>query len=380
MNEFPQSKFLRRSIQDGLHLKYRPSFWSKIHLDPWLLGLLFINICVGLTILYSASAQDMTMVIKQGSSFIVGLVVLIVCAQIPPKVYQAASPYFYILGIILLLLVFFIGDTRLGAKRWLTVPGLGSMQPSELMKFATPLMIAWYITRKPLPPQLKHIICALFLMCIPMVLIALQPDLGAGILIMVSGVFVLFLSGMSWRLILGAVGFVLALMPILWMFVLQGYQKKRILTLFDPESDALGAGWNIMQSKIAIGSGGFFGKGYLNGTQSHHGFLPEHHTDFIMSTFSEEFGLMGVLLLFVLYGAIIIRSLMIALNSFHNYGRILVGTLALSFFFYVAVNSGMVSGIFPVTGDPLPFLSYGGTAVITLMAGFGIMMSVHTHR
>lgn len=380
MNEYPQSKFLRRSIQDGLHLKYSPSFWTKIHLDPWLLGLLFINVAVGLMVLYSASAQDLNMVIKQGTSFMLGTIIMVICAQIPPKVYQAASPYFYYLGLAMLILVIFIGDTRLGAKRWLTLPGIGSMQPSELMKFATPLMVTWYITRNPLPPKFKHIVIAGILMVLPMILIALQPDLGAGILIMISGVFVLFLSGISWRIIAGSIGFVLALLPILWMFVLQAYQKKRILTLFDPESDALGAGWNITQSKIAIGSGGFFGKGYLNGTQSHHGFLPEHHTDFIMSTFSEEFGLFGVFLLFVLYGAIIIRSLSIAMMSFHNYGRILVGTLALSFFFYVAVNSGMVSGIFPVTGDPLPFLSYGGTAVITLMAGFGIMMSVHTHR
>ena len=380
MNEYPQNKFLRQSIRDGLHLKYRPSFWDKVHLDPWLLILLLINITIGLFVLYSASAQDLGMVLKQGTSFLVGAVIMVILAQIPPKVYQAASPYIYILGIFMLILVLAIGDTRLGAKRWLTIPGIGSMQPSELMKFATPLMITWYITKNPLPPQLRHIVVAVVLMLIPMLLIAKQPDLGAGILIMVSGVFVLFLSGISWRIILTAIAGVLAILPVVWMFGLQAFQKTRILTLFNPEADALGAGWNITQSKIAIGSGGFFGKGYLNGTQSHHGFLPEHHTDFIMSTFSEEFGLFGVLVLFTLYGAIIIRALNIALDSFHNYGRILVGTLALSFFFYVAVNSGMVSGIFPVTGDPLPFLSYGGTAVITLMAGFGIMMSVHTHR
>lgn len=380
MNEFPQYKFLRQSIRDGLHLTHRPSFWNKLHLDPWLLGLILINAMIGLLVLYSASAENSAMVIKQGTSFLIGFTVLFFCAQIPPKVYQAASPYFYAIGIVLLMLVFVIGDTRLGARRWITLPGIGSMQPSELMKFATPLMITWYISRYTLPPKFKHIFVSIILMLAPLILIALQPDLGAGILILISGVFVLFLSGMSWRLIIGAIIFVLALMPILWFFVLQGYQKGRILTLFDPESDALGAGWNITQSKIAIGSGGLFGKGYLNGTQSHHGFLPEHHTDFIMATYSEEFGLFGVFVLFVLYGAIIIRALTISLNSFHNYGRILVGTLALSFFFYVAVNSGMVSGIFPVTGDPLPFLSYGGTAVITLMAGFGIIMSVHTHR
>lgn len=380
MNEYPQNKFLRQSIRDGLHLKYRPSFWDKVHLDPWLLFLLLINAMIGLFVLYSASAQDINMVLKQGTSFLIGAIVMVILAQVPPKVYQAASPYIYMMGLLLLVLVLAIGDTRLGAKRWLSLPGIGSMQPSELMKFATPLMITWYITKNPLPPRLRHILVAAVFMLIPMFLIAMQPDLGAGILIMVSGVFVLFLSGISWRIIIAAFSGVMAILPLVWMFGLQPFQKTRILTLFNPESDALGAGWNITQSKIAIGSGGFFGKGYLNGTQSHHGFLPEHHTDFIMATFSEEFGLFGVMILFTLYGAIIIRALNIALDSFHNYGRILVGTLALSFFFYVAVNSGMVSGIFPVTGDPLPFLSYGGTAVITLMAGFGIMMSVHTHR
>lgn len=380
MNQQPQHKFLRQSIRDGLHLNHRSSFWARIHIDPWLLGLLILNALLGLVVLYSASAENWMMVGKQGMSFVIGFIALFVCAQIPPKVYQAASPYLYVLGVLLLILVLFVGDSRLGAKRWISIPGFGSMQPSELMKFAIPLMITWYISRKTLPPKFKHIVIAIALMLCPLVLISLQPDLGAGILILVSGVFVLFLSGMSWRLIVGAIAFVIALMPLLWMFVLHSYQKKRILTLFDPESDALGAGWNITQSKIAIGSGGLTGKGYLNGTQSHHGFLPEHHTDFIMSTYAEEFGLMGVFVLFSLYGCIIIRALHISLNSFHNFGRILVGTLALSFFFFVAVNSGMVSGIFPVTGDPLPFMSYGGTALITLLAGFGIVMSVHTHR
>ena len=380
MNQVPQQKFLRHAIRDGLSLNHKSSFWMRVHLDPWLLGLLVINALLGLVVLYSASAESWTMVGKQAMSFSIGFIVLFICAQIPPKVYQAASPYLYILGVVLLMLVLVIGDSRLGAKRWISIPGFGSMQPSELMKFSIPLMITWYITRHTLPPKFKHIVIAIALMMCPLILIALQPDLGAGILILVSGVFVLFLSGMSWFYIIGAVGFVIALMPLLWMFVLHSYQKKRILTLFDPESDALGAGWNITQSKIAIGSGGFMGKGYLNGTQSHHGFLPEHHTDFIMSTYAEEFGLVGVFGLFVLYACIIIRSLNISLNSFHNFGRILVATLALSFFFFVAVNSGMVSGIFPVTGDPLPFMSYGGTAVITLLAGFGIIMSVHTHR
>jgi len=246
------------------------------------------------------------------------------------------------------------------------------------MKFAMPLMMAWYFARKPFPPKFLHIVGALILLGVPFVLVALQPDLNIGLVI--PGIFVLFLSGMSWRLIGGAAAAVAVAAPAAWMFVLQEYQKKRITTLFDPESDALGAGWNIIQSKIAIGSGGSTGKGYTEGTQSHLGYLPEHHTDFIMSTYAEEFGFIGVFLLFSLFTAIIIRCLMIGLNSFHNFGRLYAGAMGLTFFFFVFLNSGMVSGILPVTGDPLPLMSYGGTAVISMLAGMGIVMSIHTHR
>ncbi len=376
----PQYRFLRRSLRDGRSINPHSSKWAKLHLDPWLLVFLILNAMLGLLVVYSASGQDPQMVFRQATSFGIGFIALFVCAQIPPKVYQIISPYFYILSIALLITVLLIGDTRLGAKRWLTIPGIGSMQPSEFMKFAMPLMMAWYFARHPLPPKMIHIFIAMILMFIPLMLVAVQPDLGAGILVMVSGIFVLFLSGMSWKLIIGAISALVITFPVLWMFVFQTYQKKRMLTLFDPESDSLGAGWNIIQSKIAIGSGGATGKGYMQGTQSHLGYLPEHHTDFIMSTYAEEFGFMGVLFLFCLYAAIIFRCLIIGLNCFHNYGRLLASTLGLSFFFFVVVNSGMVSGVLPVTGDPLPLMSYGGTAVITLLAGFGIVMSIHTHR
>ena len=252
------------------------------------------------------------------------------------------------------------------------------MQPSEFMKFAMPLMMAWYFSRRPFPPKFLDIIIALVLMVIPFVLVALQPDLNIGLII--PGIFVLFLSGMSWKLIVGALSAFAVAAPALWMFVLQEYQKKRVLTLFDPESDALGAGWNIIQSKIAIGSGGLTGKGYLEGTQSHLGYLPEHHTDFIMSTYAEEFGFIGVFLLISLFAAIIIRCLMIGMNSFHNFGRLFAGAIGLTFFFFVFLSSGMVSGILPVTGDPLPLMSYGGTAVISMLASMGIVMSIHSHR
>lgn len=380
MKPAPQSRFLRHSIRDGLHLKNTSSKWNRLHLDPWLLSLLFLNAILGLVVVYSASAQDVGLVLKQTFSFLLGFLALFVCAQIPPKVYQAVTPYFYAISLVLLIAVFFIGEVRMGARRWIAIPLLGSMQPSELMKFAIPLMITWFLSRNALPPRIFHILISLVLIIIPLLLVALQPDLGAGILILTSGLFVLFLAGISWKLILGSMGLVMLFLPIAWTFLLESYQKKRITTLIDPEADVLGSGWNIIQSKIAIGSGGFSGKGYLQGTQSHFGFLPERHTDFIMSTYAEEFGFIGVVILFSLYAAIIIRCFMIGLNSFNNFGRLIVGSLALSFFLYVVVNSGMVSGIFPVTGDPLPFMSYGGTAIITLLAGFGIVMSVHTHR
>ena len=373
-----QYRFLRHALRDGRSIKHDASRWKKLHLDPWLLCFLLLNAALGLMVVYSASGQDSQMVLRQAISFGVGFIALFICAQIPPKVYQAISPFFYVLGVVSLILVLLVGETRMGARRWISLPGIGSMQPSELMKFAMPLMMAWFFARRPFPPKLLDIIIALVLMLIPFVLVALQPDLNIGLII--PGIFVLFLSGMSWKLILGALSALAVAAPALWMFVFQEYQKKRVITLFDPESDALGAGWNIIQSKIAIGSGGLTGKGYLGGTQSHLGYLPEHHTDFIMSTYAEEFGFIGVFLLIRLFAAIIIRCLMIGMDCFHNFGRLFAGAIGLTFFFFVFLSTGMVSGILPVTGDPLPLMSYGGTAVISMLASMGIVMSIHTHR
>lgn len=373
-----QYRFLRQSLRDGRSIKHDSSRWAKLHLDPWLLCFLTLNAVLGLLVIYSASAQDMGMVFRQATSFAVGFIVMIICAQIPPKVYQAISPYFFIFAVILMVLVLVVGETRMGARRWISLPGIGSMQPSEFMKFAMPLMMAWYFAGRAFPPKFMHIVISLGIMMLPFLLAALQPDLNLGLLI--PGVCVIFLSGISWRLIALACGALAVVAPLLWMFFLQEYQKKRVLTLFDPESDALGAGWNIIQSKIAIGSGGLMGKGFTEGTQSHLGYLPEHHTDFIMSTYAEEFGFIGVFLLFSLFAAIIIRCLIIGMNSFHNFGRLYAGAVGLTFFFFVLLNSGMVSGILPVTGDPLPLMSYGGTAVITMLASMGIVMSIHTHR
>lgn len=380
MSSDPQYKFLRHAPRDGLSTAHIPSKWNRIHIDPWLCLFLLINALIGLTALYSASAQNVMMVSKQAMSFGIGFVVMLVLAQISPKVYQSFSPIFYVLGVLSLIAVILIGEVRMGAQRWIDIPGFGSVQPSEFMKISMPMMIAWFLSRYSFPPTLPKILCSIVLIVIPFLMIAEQPDLGTSALILASGMFVLFLSGLPWWLIGGAIGLVCTFIPVAWQFLLHDYQKKRVMTLFDPNADALGSGWNIIQSKTAIGSGGFTGKGFLEGTQSHLHFLPEGHTDFIIAAYSEEFGLLGVMLLLSVYFAIIMRMLFIGLNCFHNYGRLLAGGLALSFFVYVFVNAGMVSGILPVTGIPLPFMSYGGTAIITLMATFGIVMSIHTHR
>ena len=375
-----QYKFLRQAPRDGLSTATQLSRWQQLHIDPWLCLFLVLNALLGLTVLYSASAQDVGLVSKQAMSFGIGFVVMFSLAQIPPKVYQAFSPYFYIFGVLSLLAVVIFGEVRMGAQRWIDIPGFGSVQPSEFMKIGMPMMIAWFLSRKALPPSFSQVILSLVLIGIPFLLIAEQPDLGTSLLVLASGIFVLFLSGLSWRLIAAAAGAVAVIIPIAWEFLLHDYQRQRVLTLFNPEADALGTGWNIIQSKTAIGSGGFSGKGFLEGTQSHLHFLPEGHTDFIIAAYSEEFGLIGVSLLILLYCAIIFRMFQIGLQSFHNYGRLVAGAFGLSFFVYVFVNAGMVSGILPVVGVPLPFMSYGGTAIITLMSTFGLVMSIHTHR
>ncbi|ENU36107.1 MULTISPECIES: rod shape-determining protein RodA [Acinetobacter] len=375
-----QYKFLRQAPRDGLSTATQLSRWQQLHIDPWLCLFLVLNALLGLTVLYSASAQDVGLVSKQAMSFGIGFVVMFSLAQIPPKVYQAFSPYFYIFAVLSLLAVVIFGEVRMGAQRWIDIPGFGSVQPSEFMKIGMPMMIAWFLSRKVLPPSFSQVILSLVLIVIPFLLIAEQPDLGTSLLVLASGIFVLFLSGLSWRLIAAAAGAVAVIIPIAWEFLLHDYQRQRVLTLFNPEADALGTGWNIIQSKTAIGSGGFSGKGFLEGTQSHLHFLPEGHTDFIIAAYSEEFGLIGVSLLILLYCAIIFRTFQIGLQSFHNYGRLVAGAFGLSFFVYVFVNAGMVSGILPVVGVPLPFMSYGGTAIITLMSTFGLVMSIHTHR
>lgn len=357
-----------------------PNLWQRIHIDPWL-ALLLLSICfVGLTVLYSASTQDMSMVIRQMISYGIAFFIMGIMAQIPPNFYRTLTPIFYVLGLVLLVLVEIIGETRMGAQRWIKIPGFGSVQPSEFMKLGMPMMCAWFLSKRDLPPNIITIVITMVIIAVPTLLIATEPDLGTSILVAASGLFVLFLAGLPWWIIGGAVALSIPFLWIMWNFLMHDYQKTRVITLFDPESDALGKGWNIIQSQTAIGSGGLTGKGYLEGTQSHLHFLPEGHTDFIIAAFSEEFGLAGVLLLLFLYVCLLMRSFYIAFVNPDIYCRLLAGALAMSFFVYIFVNMGMVGGILPVVGVPLPFISYGGTAIITLMAGFGLLTSIHTHQ
>lgn len=356
------------------------SIWERIHIDPWLMLLLLTLSFIGLAILYSASTQDVSMVIRQSVSYLLGFTVMIGMAQIPPGVYRNFTPFFYIAGLFLLVLVELIGEVRMGAQRWIDIPGFGSVQPSEFMKLGLPMMCAWYLARRDLPPNLITVFSTLAIIVLPVLLIAKQPDLGTSLLVAASGIFVLFLAGLPWWMIGSAVAMMIPTVWFGWTFLMRDYQKQRVLTLFNPEADLLGAGWNITQSKTAIGSGGLTGKGYLEGTQSHLHFLPEGHTDFIIAAFSEEFGLLGVSVLMFIYSCILVRSLYIAAIHVDTFGRLLAGAIALSFFVYVFVNIGMVGGILPVVGVPLPLVSYGGTAIITLMAGFGLLMSIYTHN
>ncbi|MGP2760128.1 peptidoglycan glycosyltransferase MrdB [Serratia marcescens] len=355
------------------------SIWTKIHIDPTFLLLILALLVYSAFVMWSASGQDIGMMERKIGQIVMGLIVMTVMAQIPPRVYESWAPYLYIFCVILLILVDAFGQISKGAQRWLDL-GVVRFQPSEIAKIAVPLMVARFMNRDVCPPSLKNTAIALVLIFLPTLLVAAQPDLGTSILIAASGLFVLFLSGMSWKLIAVAAVALAAFIPVLWFFLMHGYQRDRVMMLLDPESDPLGAGYHIIQSKIAIGSGGLSGKGWLHGTQSQLEFLPERHTDFIFAVLAEELGLIGVLVLLALYLLVIIRGLMIAAKAQTTFGRVMVGGLMLILFVYVFVNIGMVSGILPVVGVPLPLVSYGGSALIVLMAGFGIIMSIHTHR
>ncbi|MCP1437735.1 rod shape determining protein RodA [Erwinia persicina] len=357
----------------------KSTIWTRIHVDPTFFILISALLVYSALVIWSASGQDPGMMERKLGQIAMGVVIMLVMAQIPPRVYEGWAPYLYILCVILLIAVDAFGHISKGAQRWLDL-GVVRFQPSEIAKIAVPLMVARFINRDVCPPTLKNTAIALVLIFMPTLLVAAQPDLGTAILIASSGLFVLFLSGMSWKLILVAVMLVAAFIPVLWFFLMHDYQRDRVMMLLDPESDPLGAGYHIIQSKIAIGSGGLRGKGWLHGTQSQLEFLPERHTDFIFAVLAEELGLVGVLVLLVLYILVIMRGLLMAARAQTTFGRVMAGGLMLIFFVYVFVNIGMVSGILPVVGVPLPLVSYGGSALIVLMAGFGIIMSIHTHR
>ena len=353
---------------------------GKRHLDPLLLALIFMVLAFGLVVLFSAAGDEARLFDAQFQRVLVAMVVLVAAAQLPPGLYFRWAPYVYILGLVLLVAVLLVGVRVKGSQRWLEIPGLLRFQPSELMKIAVPMALAWYLQQRVLPPSARHVFFSLLIILLPALAIAAQPDLGTAILVAGAGIAVLMLAGLSWRYLAYAAFVIAAAAPILWQFALQGYQRQRIITLFDPESDPLGAGWNIIQSTTAIGSGGLFGKGLLQGTQSHLDFLPEARTDFIIAVVGEEFGLVGVLVLLLLYLGIIARGLVLACSAQSTFGRLFAGALTLTFFIYVFVNIAMVSGLLPVVGVPLPVVSYGGTSIITLMASFGIIMSMRTHK
>lgn len=373
----PHQDFLRRLPESSQALRKRDRLQQRLHVDFVLLMLLIGLMAAGLVVLYSASGQSLATVKRQGIYLLFGLMVMLTIAQIPLHLVRRLAPWAYGGAVLLLLLVLFYGVGAKGAQRWLSLGGF-RFQPAELMKLAMPMMIAAYLGQRHLPPVFKHVFWSLVLIFLPVVLIIRQPDLGTSLLVCASGLMVLFFAGLSWRYIVAAFSALIVGSWPLWQFVLHDYQKRRILTLLNPEADRLGAGWNIMQSKTAIGSGGTSGKGWLQGTQSHLDFLPEGHTDFIIAVLAEEFGLLGVLVLLGVYLLIVMRGLLIAVRAQESFGRLLGASITMTFFVYVFVNMGMVSGLLPVVGVPLPLVSQGGTAVVTLLAGFGLLMAIAT--
>jgi rod shape determining protein RodA len=350
---------------------------TRPRIDLPLAGGLLLLAGAGLVTLYSAGGANMGLVIGQAGRFVMGAVLMVVISRIPPAVLRGWTPWLYAGSTMLLLVVAALGEGR-GAYRWLDL-GVMRFQPSELLKLTMPMMVAWYLHPRQLPPSWKDIVVVGILIAIPAGLIAEQPDLGTALLVAGAGAFALFLSGMAWWKIGSLLAAVGGMIPVAWHF-LHEYQRNRVRTLLDPESDPLGNGWHIIQSQIAVGSGGVFGKGWQHSTQSRLDFLPEHTTDFIFAVFSEEFGLVGVIAIVTLYAFIIGRCLWIAMEARETYSRLLAGAIGMSFFVYVFVNGGMVAGMLPVVGVPMPLVSYGGTSAVSLLTGFGVLMSIHANR
>ncbi len=369
---------MRQRIPSG-HMDASKRGWQyQLHIDaPLLFALIGVSI-LGLMVLYSAGGEDSGLIQRQLARLGLAFAGMFAIAQITPRVLQRLTPWVFVIGILLLFAVLVMGEVSGGAQRWLDLY-IVRFQPSEMMKLAVPMMVAWYLADARLPPNRYELLAGGVIIIVPALMIAKQPDLGTSVLIASSGFFVLFLAGLQWRLL----GFLTALAaagtPLLWHFM-HDYQRVRVITFLNPERDPLGSGYHIIQSKIAIGSGGLFGKGWLNGTQSQLDFLPERSTDFIFAVLGEEFGFIGILLLFAFYIFIVVRGILIATQAQDTFTRLLAGSLALTFFVYIIVNTGMVTGLLPVVGLPLPMISYGGTSIVTLMAGFGILMSIQTHR
>ncbi|MCH7880740.1 MAG: rod shape-determining protein RodA [Proteobacteria bacterium] len=366
-------------IFDTNSISYSRRILDALRVDPVLMLMLCILSIFGMMLLYSASGSNIDLMLRQLTRLTMALVLLVVVANIPPRVLKKISVWLYLGGLLLLVAVMFYGEIGKGAQRWLNL-GFIRFQPSEILKLAVPMVVASYLADRILPVGWKHLLVSVLLVLIPVLMIARQPDLGTAILVGSAGFFVLFLAGIRWKIML-SLGVLLSLMaPLLWKVALLDYQRERIITLLNPDSDPLGSGYHIIQSKIAIGSGGVYGKGWLNGTQSQLDFIPERATDFIFSVFGEEFGFFGSILLIFLYLIIIYRGLYIAAHSAETFGRLLAGALSLTFFVYLFVNIGMVTGMLPVVGVPLPLISYGGTSMVTLMMGFGLIMSIRSAR
>lgn len=376
----PVLEYTKQTGSVGLGLERNRSVWERLHIDLPLLCALLLVISFGLMVLLSATNGNILEMRRQVIFIGLAFVVMLVMAQIEVRLLRKLAPWMFIGGISLLIAVLLFGDVSKGARRWLDIPGLPRFQPSEVMKIIVPLTVATFLSGRVLPPRIHHVIVALIILGVPAVLTQRQPDLGTALLLATSGIFVLLLAGIRWKLVVGAMVLCLLAIPPMWIFFMEDYQKLRILTLLNPQSDPTGAGWNIIQSQTAIGSGGIYGKGWLNGVQSRLDFLPEGQTDFILAVLAEEFGLLGVLFLLGLYIVIIGRGLYIAAMAQDMFDRLLAGSLSLTFFVYVFVNIGMVSGLLPVVGVPLPLVSLGGTSIVSLMLGFGILMSIHTHK
>ena len=351
---------------------------EMLHLDGPLLAAVLAVCTAGLIVLYSAAGENVGIFLGQAARVGLGLGVLVLVAQVPPRLMRVGAPWLFGFGVVLLVAVALVGDVSMGAQRWLDLKVV-RFQPSEIMKLAVPLACAWYLHDRPLPPDLRTVLAVGVAVLVPTLLIAEQPDLGTALLVASGGALVVLLAGLQLRYIFGLGALVLAAVPVAWHFM-HDYQRQRVLTFLDPQNDPLGAGYHTIQSQIAIGSGGLFGKGYMNGSQAQLEFLPERSTDFIFAVIGEEWGLVGLGVLMALYLMVIARGLYIAVQAQDTFSRLMAGALTLTFTVYVFVNSGMVAGLLPVVGVPLPLVSYGGTSLVTLMAGFGILMSIHSRR